>query len=236
MFCKNCGNKIPDESKFCEECGVQINLDTPDKVEDVEEDDILLSWAAKIRIVTDKTIWKQLLFCFAIAGIFIVLILNIALINQGDWGIKVLLWSLLPVAGVIGILLILALPSMLMIGFYEPSYTLTTDGIICTFVGEALKSTKRKIGALKAIGITTGNMTMTANAFMAGSKLYSDMKWKNVINVAYREDKNMIIVQQKGFSPNRHIWIYCHNNFDEVKSIIEANVGKVGNKVPKIAQ
>ena len=25
MFCKKCGNKLPDNAKFCNKCGQQIN-------------------------------------------------------------------------------------------------------------------------------------------------------------------------------------------------------------------
>jgi hypothetical protein len=256
VYCQSCGIQLSDSAKFCSGCGAflaaarAINvaqpiqhdpLEYPQKIEDVsavaaDDEEVLLTWQTKIRVATDKTIWKQLLLCFGIGGGFVVALFNIIMIANGDWQIKAFLWSFGPVAAIVGVLLLLAVPSTLIVGFYEPAYTLTTKGIICTFAEEALKTSRQRISALKAIGIATGNLTTTASAFLAEAKLRSDMLWINVVNVAYRKDKNMIIIQQKGITPDHCIWLYCGSHFDEVKAIIKNYAPNAGDKVPKIWQ
>ncbi|MBQ9972065.1 MAG: zinc ribbon domain-containing protein [Firmicutes bacterium] len=36
MICKNCGAQIPDDSKFCFECGNQVEAETP-KITEIQE-------------------------------------------------------------------------------------------------------------------------------------------------------------------------------------------------------
>jgi len=45
MFCKNCGNEIKSEAKFCDKCGTQIiNSDSEHQNTDIVNGDNIILW------------------------------------------------------------------------------------------------------------------------------------------------------------------------------------------------
>jgi len=40
MFCENCGSKIPEESRFCPECGHKVEIISNETTQAANDDDI----------------------------------------------------------------------------------------------------------------------------------------------------------------------------------------------------
>lgn len=235
-YCKNCGQQLRDDDKFCPACGAQVDMGDSlvSKTESLAPNDYRGSkvrlcrdgkyrWMYEMSFLTNPSIFLTVLKVFegVIVGIFLVLGFFFYVIH-GDWAG---LWGWLKTMGLMmAIFLGLTIISMfVMAAFYKGKYIVLFEmdekEISHTQVPEQFKKAQQLGKITAAVGAGRGSFSTAGAGMLAASKQSSISEFSKVRKVKPRRWLNVIKVNQ----PFEHNQVYVpKEDFDFVYDYIKS--------------
>lgn len=234
-YCKNCGQQLRDNEKFCPDCGTQVDMDDSlvPKSESLAPNDYRGSrvrlcedgkyrWMYEMSFLTNPSIFLTVFKVFAcvIIGMFLFFVI-IAAIN-GDWKTMV---GMTKACGVmLAIFLGLAIISMFFMaiiykGKYIVLFEMDEKEISHTQAPEQFKKAQKLGKITAAVGAGRGSFTTAGTGMLAASKQSSISEFSKVRKVKPRRWLNVIKVNQ----PFEHNQVYVpKEDFDFVYDYIKS--------------
>jgi hypothetical protein len=212
MICPKCGQKSPEDSRFCEHCGAPLGEKLPNKEMSYQQSnqqvspgvvmgkDGVLRWVYEMNMWKNPTlvitIWKVLLLA-ALAPALLVFFLNL-----GD-GIGSAFLAFVKIMGIVA-----GIVTGLMLLAY-PLVAIMNGGLYCVIFEMDDKSVKhiqmqkqfQKNQLLSMVvilaGVMTGNIQATAAGMLAGSKQSTLSSFEKVKSITVNEKRHVIYVNEK---------------------------------------
>ncbi len=219
-YCPNCGNKLPEGSLYCEECGTRF------EAAEVLNEHIFKNNSDKYRWVYEQPMLKSFFLLFevwkviALSALIIVLLMSCINLISGE-GIEGVLFALKMGALVFGIIFVLSLPAYYIVtkannGMYTVLFEMDDEGI------DHIQIKTEKAQALEALVVLAGgaskNRTLTGSGLLsaAGGSLYSDFAKVRKI----RADRRNNLIKLNGRFVNNQVYVE-DEDFDFVFSFIK---------------
>ena len=248
MFCANCGNKLPDDAKFCDACGAPVLTDEPVQeastvVEPVPEDEpkgskvtenICLGtdgkyhWYYEFKLMKNPTIlfvlWKIFFWIFVGMWAFLSIINSL----EGHFNTKDFLdFSKIFLLLLVGIEALVAIAYFLyaaMQGFkYCVMFEMDEDGVKHTQMPRQFKKAQAVSLVLILAGMATKNPGAVGQGMLAGAKNSMVSSFSHVRSIEIFRKRNVIKVNEK-LGKNQ---VYaCDGDFDFVVDFIKSHVTK----------
>lgn len=212
MNCPKCGQKSPENSRFCEHCGASLAENLPMKEEIYQQPnqqvspgvvmgaDGVMRWIYEMNMWKNPTlvitIWKVLLLA-ALAPAVLVFFLNL-----GD-GIGSAFLVFIKIMGiVVGIvtgLMLLAYPLVAIMngGLYCVMFEMDDKSVKHTQMQKQFKKSQLLSMVVILAGVMTGNIQATAAGILAGSKQSSISSFEKVKSITVNEKRHVIYVNEK---------------------------------------
>ena len=248
MFCANCGNKLPDDARFCDACGAPVVaedsvLDSSPVIEPepVTEDetkgrkvtenirlgtDGKYHWYYEFRLMKNPTIlfvlWKIFFWIFVVMWAFLSIINSI----QGHFNTKDFLdFSKIFLLILVGVEALVAISYFLyaaMQGFkYCVMFEMDEDGVRHTQMPHQFKKAQAVSLVLILAGMATKNPGAVGQGMLAGAKNSMVSSFSHVKSIEIFRKRNVIKVNEK-LGKNQ---VYAFDqDFDFVVDYIKSHV------------
>ena len=248
MFCANCGNKLPDDAKFCDACGAPVATAEPVQepsqvVEPVEEvqlkgrkvtENIVLGtdgkyhWYYEFKLMKNPTIlkvlWRIFFWIFVVMWAF----LSIVNVSEGHFNMKdfldfskIFLLILVGIEALVGVsyLLYAALQ-----GFkYCVMFDMDGEGVTHTQMPRQFKKAQAMSLITMLMGAAAGNPGAVGTGMLAGSKQSMVSHWTAVKSIEINAKHNVIKVNER-LNKNQ---VYAEDaDFEFVENFIKMHVTK----------
>lgn len=212
MICKRCSQKIPEGSRFCEQCGAPVDSEIQGSKTDQElphqqvspgiviGGDGVLRWVYEMNMWKNPTlvitIWKVLLLA-AFAPALLVFFLNLS--DGIGFAFFAFVKIMAIVAGIVSGLLLLAYPLVAIIngGKYSVIFEMGDQGIKHIQMQKQYKKSQILSMIVSIAGVATGNIQAAAAGILAGSKQSTVSSFDKVISIMVNEKRNVIYVNEK---------------------------------------
>ena len=239
-YCKNCGQELQENTRFCPSCGTQVSTEyilTTTTGELLENNDYRGSkvrlckdgkyrWVYEMSFLTNPTIFLTLFKIFTCIIIGIFLVFDIFAAIEGDW--KAVLGMTKACGVVLAIFLGLTIISMFVMsaiykGKYIVLFEMDEKGISHIQVPEQFKKAQKLGKITAAVGAGRGNFTTAGTGMLAATKNSSTSvfnyvrkvkprRWLDVIKVNQRLDHNQVYVPKEDFDfVYNYIKSHCPN-------------------------
>jgi hypothetical protein len=223
-FCTQCGASLGNATKFCGSCGEAVATDSSAPLAaqpfvaaqdslpsefDTEDERILLTWNARIRVLFNPSVWGGLLTAVGIPSVFLS-ILMFAISREVDS----LFFGPAIFTGVMVMFVVIAAVIDLFGGF-QVVFALTSNGV------RSVSGKGAKAAATAAIwtGILFGKASVAGTGLLAKSEQDVYIPYKEVTKVKVRPGRRYILV--KGGFLQKPIGLYCTpENFAQAESFI----------------
>lgn len=241
MFCANCGNKLPDDAKFCDKCGAPVEAAEKTVYEEqidakgghVTENIVFgtdgkLHWYYEFKLLKNPTIlkvlWKIFFWIFVAMWAFISII-NIfdGLFNMKDFldvsKVFLLLLVGFEVLVAIGYLLYAAIQ-----GFkYCVMFEMDEESVKHTQMPRQFKKAQAMSVITMLMGMASGKPGTVGTGMLAGSKQSMVSSWKAVRSIEIDAKHNVIKVNER-LNKNQ---VYAEDaDFQYVEDYIKSHVSK----------
>ena len=246
MFCANCGNKLPDDARFCDACGVQVVIDEsvqePSQVEEpvTEEEpkggkvteniclgtDGKYHWYYEFKLMKNPTIlfvlWKIFFWIFVVMWAFLSIVNSI----QGHFNMKDFLdfskIFLLILVGVEALVAVAYLLYAAMQGFkYCVMFEMDSTGVTHTQMPRQFKKAQAASLVLILAGMAAKNPGAVGQGMLAGARNSMVSSFSHVKSIEIFRKRNVIKVNER-FNKNQ---VYaCDRDFDFVVDYIKSHV------------
>ena len=248
MFCANCGNKLPDDAKFCDACGAQVMTgesaqEPPREVKSVMEEEpkgskvtenICLGtdgkyhWYYELKLMKNPTIlfvlWKIFFWIFVGMWVFLSIINSI----QGHFNMKDFLdFSKIFLLILVGVEALVAISYFLyaaMQGFkYCVLFEMDGEGVKHTQMPRQFKKAQAISLVLILAGMATKNPGAVGQGMLAGAKNSIVSSFSHVKSIEIFRKRNVIKVNER---LNKNQVYACDQDFDFVVDFIKSQITK----------
>ena len=167
---------------------------------------VLITWQARIRVLTNPDVWASILMAFGIPGILLgVLVAMIAKRPEFALLVPAVLVSVL-----LGIFIVVALIIDLFGGF-RVTFLVTTDGVRSV----SGKGAKAASTAATAAGLLAANAAVAGAGLLAKSEQDVFIAWKAITKIKVRPGRRFVMIRA-GWG-DKPIGLYCTpENFPQV--------------------
>ena len=246
MFCANCGNKLPDDAKFCDACGAPVVAEEPVQdpspvVEPMEEEgpkgskvteNICLGtdgkdhWYYEFKLMKNPTIlfvlWKIFFWIFVAMWAFLSIINSI----EGHFNMKDFLdfskIFLLILVGVEALVAVAYFLYAVIQGFkYCVMFEMDEDGVKHTQMPRQFKKAQAMSLVLILAGMASNNPGAVGQGMLAGSRSSMLSSFGNVRSIEIFRKRNVIKVN--GRLGKNQVYAY-DEDFDFVVDFIKSRV------------
>ncbi|MDP2989699.1 MAG: zinc-ribbon domain-containing protein [Kiritimatiellota bacterium] len=185
MYCSNCGAALQADTKSCKQCGTDIAGFA------VTKKQLPLQWEAKLHLIRNAVVLKQLAFAF---GIPVILIFILFLVLAWPIDLQALQQAFTIVLIVAGILLTLGLIAVGLVygGGYKYQYWLDEQGIKARPFGRTAKINT----IANFLLIFSGRPGRAGIGILAQSRQVEYVAWKNVDGVTAQPDQKTITLRK----------------------------------------
>ena len=248
MYCANCGNKLPDDAKFCDACGAPVaaaeTAQEPSQVENpVEEEaprgrkvtgniclgtDGKYHWYYEFKLMKNPTIlfvlWKIFFWIFVVMWAFLSIINSVeGHFNMKDFMDFTKIFFLI-IAGVEILVAIAYFLYAAMQGFkYCVMFDMDADGVKHTQMPHQFKKAQAVSFVLILAGMAAKNPGTVGQGILAGSKKSMVSSFSHVRSIEIFRRRNVIKVNER-FNKNQ---VYAYDeDFDFVVDFIKSHVTK----------
>ena len=248
MYCANCGNKLPDDAKFCDACGAPVaaaeTAREPSQVENpVEEEaprgrkvteniclgtDGKYHWYYEFKLMKNPTIlfvlWKIFFWIFVVMWAFLSIINSVeGHFNMKDFMDFTKIFFLI-IAGVEILVAIAYFLYAAMQGFkYCVMFDMDADGVKHTQMPRQFKKAQAVSFVLILAGMAAKNPGTVGQGILAGSKKSMVSSFSHVRSIEIFRRRNVIKVNER-FNKNQ---VYAYDeDFDFVVDFIKSHVTK----------
>lgn len=248
MFCANCGNKLPDDAKFCDACGAPVVAEEPVQdpspvVEPMEEEgpkgskvteniclgtDGKYHWYYEFKLMKNPTIlfvlWKIFFWIFVAMWAFLSIVNSL----EGHFNMKDFMdFSKIFLLILVGVEALVAISYFLyaaMQGFkYCVMFEMDEDGVKHTQMPRQFKKAQAMSLVLILAGMATKNPGAVGQGMLSGAKNSMVSSFSHVRSVEIFRKRNVIKVNEK-LGKNQ---VYaCDQDFDFVVDYIKSHVTK----------
>ena len=220
-FCSQCGASLENAAKFCGGCGAPITaahpaaepfVAAPDSQPgefDTEDERILLTWNARIRVLFNPSVWGGLLAAVGIPSVFLSLLM-FSVSRQADS----LLFGVVIFTGVM-VMFVVITAVIDLFGGFRVVFALTTNGV------RSVSGKGAKAAASTAFwaGLLLGKASVAGTGLLAESEQDVFIPYSEVTKVKVRPGRRYILV--KGGFLQKPIGLYCTpENFAQAEAFI----------------
>ncbi len=212
MICPQCGQKSPEDSRFCEHCGapfgeklptMQVIHQPPDRQVSpgvIMGGDGVLRWVYEMNMWKNPTlvitIWKVLLLAALVPALLIFLLT----LEDGIGSAFVAFVTTMGiVAFIVTGLMLLAYPLVAIIngGIYCVMFEMDDTCVKHIQMQQQFKKSQVLALIVSLAGVMTGNIQATAAGMLAGSKQSSVSHFEKVKTITVNEKRNVIYVNEQ---------------------------------------
>ena len=244
MYCANCGNKLPDDAKFCDACGTPVAtaeaVQEPSPVAEEEykgrkvTENIVLGtdgkyhWFYEFRLMKNPTIlkvlWKIFFWIFVVMWAF----LSIVNVSEGHFNTKDFLdfskIFLLILVGVEALVAVAYLLYAALQGFkYCVIFDMDAEGVTHTQMPRQFKNAQAMSFITMLMGVASGKPGTVGTGMLAASKQSMVSHWTAVKSIEIDPKHNVIKVNGR-LNKNQ---VYAEDaDFEFVENYIKMHVTK----------
>jgi hypothetical protein len=211
MICPKCGQKSPEDSRFCEHCGATLAEKFPNNEVIYQQTnqrvspgvvmggDGIMRWVYELNMWKNPTlvitIWKVLMLA-ALAPALLVFFLNL-----GDGigpAFLAFVKIMVIVAGIVTGLMLLAYPLVAIIncGIYCVIFEMDDKSVKHIQMQKQFKKSQILAMIVSIAGVMTGNIQATAAGMLAGSKQSTLSSFEKVKSITVNEKRHVIYVNE----------------------------------------
>jgi hypothetical protein len=212
MICPQCGQKSPEDSRFCEHCGAPMGETHPNTEALHHQPDrqvspgVIMGGDGILRWVYEMNMWKNPTLVITIWKVLLLAALAPALLifflTLGD-GIASALLAFVKIMGIVVAivtgLMLLAYPLVAILNGGKYCVMFEMDDTCVKHIQMQKQFKKSQVLALivSLAGVMTGNIQATAAGMLAGSKRSSSSHFEKVKSITVNEKRNVIYVNEK---------------------------------------
>ncbi len=212
MICPKCGQKSPEDSRFCEHCGAPLGEKFPNTEVIYQQTnqrvshgvvmggDGIMRWVYELNMWKNPTlvitIWKVLMLASFVPAL-LVFFLNL----EDGIGSAFLAFVkiMVIVAGIVTGLMLLAYPLVAIMngGIYCVIFEMDDKSVKHIQMQKQFKKSQILAMIVSIAGVMTGNIQATAAGMLAGSKQSTLSSFENVKSITVNEKRHVIYVDEK---------------------------------------
>lgn len=244
MFCANCGNRIPDDAKFCDACGAAVEQafsavespqapESPEKGKKITGNVVLgtdgkFHWYYEFKLMKNPTIlkllWKIFFWIFVVMWAF----LSIVNASQGHFNFKDFLefskYFLLILVGVEVLVAISYFIYAAVQGFkYCVMFEMDEEGVTHTQMHKQFKKSQAISFITMMMGAAAGKPGAVGTGLLAASKSAMSSSWKSVKSIEIIRKHEVIKLNGK---LNKNQVYALPEDFTFVEEFIKSHVSK----------
>ncbi len=225
--CKQCGEPLEQDSKFCQACGAAVIVHSVEKPK-IESNarDMLefgknpIMWNAEIKLLSNSVVIRQLFMALAVSNLFVLSLILILDAIEGNLTFHGALRYFLISLGIMGFLSLLGVLAMVVVygNRYEYKYVINDKGVKSETVG----GTRKKNNIINFLCLLSGKPTAAGAGMIAASRQSELVKWEKVDNYTSNAKKFEIMLRRKG----RTIMLICctPDNYQSVLRLVEERI------------
>lgn len=212
MICPKCGQKSPEDSRFCENCGAPLGEKLPNTEVIYQQtnqqvspgvvlgEDGVLRWVYELNMWKNPTlvitIWKVLMLASFVPALLIFFL------NLGDgigYAFLAFVKIMFFVAGIVTGLMLLAYPLVAIMngGIYCVIFEMDDKSVKHIQMQKQFKKSQILAMIVSIAGVMTGNIQATAAGMLSGSKQSTLSSFEKVKSITVNEKRHVIYVNEK---------------------------------------
>jgi hypothetical protein len=181
----------------------------------VTPEQLLITWEARIRVLTNPSIWSSMLLALGIPSVLFGILLAV-IAKRPEFALLVPLGFM---SILLGIFIVVALVIDVFGGF-KATFFLTTDGVH-SLSGKAARAAS---ATAVVVGALAGKAGVAGAGLMAASEQNVFIPWKDITKIKVKTGRRFILIKREwGYKP---IGLYCTpENFLQAMDILRKYAG-----------